>query len=262
MDSISAVGIKAVLSQPLENKLNITVKECSGSTNDDVKSLARNGAGEGTVVVACTQTAGKGRLGRSFYSPDGTGVYMSVLLRPQIKPEDTTLITTAAAVSVCKALEKMGVSNYGIKWVNDIYIDGKKACGILAEAGITAGGNVDYVVLGVGLNVYEPEGGFPDDIKDIAGSIFSEKQENMRNRFVGEFINSFFELYENITDRKHIEEYRKLCFLYGREVDVIVGDSIRRATVRGLDDNCGLIVEYDNGESAILTSGEVSLRVR
>ncbi len=261
MDIITSDGIRAVLSQPLKNKLNITVKECSESTNNDVKALARCGAPEGEVIVACTQTGGKGRLGRRFYSPDGTGVYMSVLLRPEIKPEDATLITTAAAVSVCKALNKMGVDSCGIKWVNDVYIDGRKVCGILTEAGFGTDGSVDYVVLGVGLNVYAPNGGFPDDIKDIAGAVFSEGKENMRNIFAGEFLNSFFEFYGNITDRKHVQEYKKLCFLYGCEVDVVVGDNVRRATVLGLDDNCGLQVEYHNGEGAVLTSGEVSLKV-
>lgn len=261
LDIISAEGINNVLSESLKNKLNITVKDCSESTNNDVKALARQGENEGQVVVAYKQTAGKGRLGRSFYSPDGTGVYMSLLLRPKIKPEDATLITTAAAVSVCKALNKMGVDNCGIKWVNDVYISGKKVCGILAESGFGTAGSMDYVVLGVGVNMYSPEGGFPDDIKDIAAAVFSEKKGNMRNIFIGEFLNSFYEFYGNITDRKHVQEYKKLCFLYGCEVDVIVGDSVRRATVTGLDDDCGLQVKYDNGELAVLSSGEVSLKV-
>ncbi len=261
LDIISADGINSVVSERLKNKLNITVKACSDSTNNDVKSLAREGASEGAVVVACTQTGGKGRLGRSFYSPDGTGVYMSILLRPRIKPEDATLITTAAAVSVCRALNKMSIGNCSIKWVNDIYIEGMKVCGILAEAGFGTKGHVDYVVLGVGLNMYEPKGGFPSDIKDIAGAVFSKEQTNLRNEFIGRFLEAFFEFYDNITDRRHVEEYRRLCFLYGREVDVIVGDNVRRATVQGLDDNCGLQVEYENGEKGVLTSGEVSLRV-
>ncbi len=261
LDIISADGIKTVLPVNLKNKLNITVKKCSESTNNDVKVLARGSAPEGEVVVACSQTAGKGRLGRAFYSPDGTGVYMSLLLRPVIKPEDAILITTAAAVSVCKALRKMGVDNCGIKWVNDIYIDGRKVCGILAESGFGTDGNMDYVVLGVGINMYEPQGGFPDDIKDVAGAVFSDRQENMRNLFVGEFLGSFYGFYQNITDRRHNDEYKKLCFLYGHDVDVINGDDIRRATVLGLDDNCGLIVEYESGEKAVLTSGEVSLKV-
>lgn len=260
-DIISADGIYSVLSESLKNKLNITVRKCTESTNNDVKALARNGEAEGQVVVACTQTAGKGRLGRRFYSPQGTGVYMSVLLRPFLKPEDATLITTAAAVSVCKALNEIGIDGCGIKWVNDIYIDGRKVCGILAEAGLGAGERIDYAVLGVGLNMYAPDKGFPDDIKDIAGAVFSERRENLRNEFVGNFLNSFFGFYNSLTDRRHIEEYKKLCFLYGCEVDVINGADVRRAIVQGLDDGCGLMVEYDNGETAVLTSGEVSLKV-
>ena len=261
LDIISAEGISRVLSTELKEKLNITVKECSESTNNDVKALARRGEPQGRVVVACTQTAGKGRLGRSFYSPDGTGVYMSVLLRPQICPVDVPLITTAAAVGVCRALEALGVYSCGIKWVNDVYIDGGKVCGILAESGFGTDGGVDYVVLGVGLNMYPPKEGFPAEIKDVAGAVFAEERESLRNRFVGEFLESFFKIYDSITDRVHVEEYKKRCFLYGCDVDVVVGDSTRRATVRGLDDNCGLLVEYEGGEAAVLTSGEVSLRV-
>ncbi|MBR5442155.1 MAG: biotin--[Clostridia bacterium] len=261
VDIISVGGIENRLSTSLKSKLNITVKACSESTNNDVKSLARSGEPEGRVVVACAQTEGKGRLGRSFYSPDGTGVYMSVLLRPQLSPADVPLITTAAAVAVCIALEKAGVMDCGIKWVNDIYIGDKKVCGILAESGFNADGGVDYVVLGIGLNVYPPEGDFPAEIKDIAGAVFGNEQADIRNVLIGEILNSFFDIYSTITSRDHVEEYKKRCFLYGREVDVIVGDSIRRATVMGLDHSCGLQIEYDNGERATLTSGEVSLKL-
>lgn len=262
LDSISVKGIEKSLDSSLKGKLNIEIKECSESTNDDVKNLARIGGTEGSVIIACRQTCGKGRLGRAFFSPDNTGVYMSLLLRPDLKPEDATLITTAAAVSVCKALSQMGVNNSAIKWVNDVYLNDKKVCGILTEAGFDASGKLSFAVLGVGLNMYEPAGGFPDDIKNIAGAVFSEKQEGLEDRFIAGFLNAFYEFYVDITSKKHIAEYKRLCFLYGREVDVIKGDSVRQARVSGLDDNCGLIVEYADGEKDVLTSGEVSLKVK
>jgi BirA family biotin operon repressor/biotin-[acetyl-CoA-carboxylase] ligase len=187
---------------------------------------------------------------------------MSVLLRPQIKPEKAVMITTAAAVSVCEALEKVGASSASIKWVNDIFVNRKKVCGILTEAGFDSNGKLSFAVLGVGLNMYEPTSGFPDEIKDIAGAVFSEKQEGLEDRFIAGFLNAFYEFYVDITSKKHIAEYKRLCFLYGREVDVIKGDSVRQARVSGLDDNCGLIVEYADGEKDVLTSGEVSLKVK
>ena len=187
---------------------------------------------------------------------------MSLLLRPDLKPEDATLITTAAAVSVCKALSQMGVNNSAIKWVNDVYLNDKKVCGILTEAGFDSSGKLSFAVLGVGLNMYEPTSGFPDEIKDIAGAVFSEKKEGLEDRFIAGFLNAFYEFYVDITSKKHIAEYKRLCFLYGREVDVIKGDSVRQARVSGLDDNCGLIVEYADGEKDVLTSGEVSLKVK
>lgn len=260
-DVITCDGIKKYIDTGLKTRINIEYLKKIESTNDIVKKRATQGEKEGLLVIAGEQTAGKGRMDRNFFSPGDTGVYMSLLLRPQIKPSDAVLITTAAAVGVCKALNKMNVGNQGIKWVNDIYIDGKKACGILAEAGFDTKGKLDYIVLGVGLNMYEPKNGFPDDIRGIAGAVFSEKQEDMRNRFVGEFLNAFFGFYGNIADRSHVQEYKELCFLYNRDVDVINAGEIRRATVLGLDDNCGLQVMYDNGEKAVLTSGEVSLKV-
>lgn len=260
-DIISSDGIKAYLRDDLRERLIINTVRSAGSTNRDVKNKAIAGEKEGYVLASGHQTEGRGRLGRSFFSPEDTGVYMSILLRPSVKPQDATLITTAAAVSVCEALEALGADTPSIKWVNDIFIKGRKVCGILTEAGFDIENNLlDYAVLGVGLNVYAPEGGFPRELSDIAGAVFKEKREDLRNRFIALFLNSFFKWYEDLEGRNHIAEYSRRCFVVGREVDIICGDNITRGTALSLDENCGLKVKLISGETVTVSSGEISVR--
>lgn len=260
-DVITCEGIKKYIDSEVMSRINIEYLKETESTNDIVKKRATQGEKEGLLVIAGEQTSGKGRLGRSFFSPGDTGVYMSLLLRPKIKPSDAVLITTAAAVSVCEAFEKLGVKNPQIKWVNDIFVNNKKVCGILTEASFGADINtLDYAVLGVGVNMYEPENSFPEEIKDIAGAVFSRKSENLRNKFVAYFINSFFDCYENLESKKHCTSYAERCFVIGKDINVISGDSIKPAKALSVDENCGLLVRFDNGETAVLNSGEISIR--
>lgn len=261
LDIISAEKISFILNDELKKSVCVEVVEKTESTNSLVRSRAEEGEGEGLVIIAGEQTNGRGRMGRSFFSPGDTGVYMSLLLRPKIKPSDAVLITTAAAVSVCEAFEKLGVKKPQIKWVNDIFVNNKKVCGILTEASFGADINtLDYAVLGVGVNMYEPENSFPEEIKDIAGAVFSRKSEDLRNKFVAYFINSFFDCYENLESKKHCTSYAERCFVIGKDINVISGDSIKPAKALSVDENCGLLVRFDNGETAVLNSGEISIR--
>ncbi len=261
-DLLFCDGIKGFLSESLRDEIKPEFYSITESTNTIIKNRASQGEGEGLFVVAGEQTAGRGRLGRTFYSPDDTGLYMSLLLKPELKPEDAVLITTAAAVSVCEALETVGAENALIKWVNDVFVEDKKVCGILTEASFNPQkGALDYVALGVGINVYEPDGGFPEDIKDIAGGVFKEKKENLRNRIAAEFLNSFMKYYENIKEKSHCPEYARRCFVVGKKINVISNGEKTPAKALGIDDNCGLLVEYGNGEKAIINSGEISIRV-
>lgn len=263
MDIISACGIKNILQNELKNRINIDVRNTCPSTNSEVRALAQNGGDEGSVVVSASQSQGRGRLGRSFFSPDSTGVYMSILLRPTCHPQDAVLITTAAAVAVCEALELCGVSGAQIKWVNDIFLNGKKVCGILTESGFAADGSkLEYAVVGVGINVYAPQNGFPDDIKDIAGAVFSQEQQGLKNEFVACFLNSFFKYYDKLSLREHIGAYREKCFVLGKEINIISGDGITSATALDVDENCNLLVELRNGEKLCVGTGEISLRIR
>ena len=141
------------------------------STNTLLKAQAEQGAPEGTVLIAESQTAGKGRLGRHFTSPPGTGIYFSLLLRPHCTAEKSLFITTTAAVAVCEAIEQVTGLNPQIKWVNDIYLNEKKVCGILTEASVDfENGGLNWAVLGIGINIAVPKEGFPEEIRSIAGA--------------------------------------------------------------------------------------------
>ncbi len=262
IDKISSEKVYSILDDRIIDKLKVEVFEKTESTNTLLRQFAQEGADEGLVLIAGEQTAGRGRMGRSFFSPGDTGVYMSVLLKPDIKPEDAVQITTAAAVSVCEALEKLGVENTGIKWVNDIFVENKKVCGILTESSFdSVKGVLEFAVLGIGINVYEPKGGFPEDIKNIAGSVFKTEKPGLRNEIVAHFLNSFFDFYNCISEKKHLEEYRSRSFVIGKDITVLSnGDSVNAKAI-GIDDNCNLIAQFSDGSVKNLYSGEISVRL-
>ena len=260
VDIIDSKKISELLNDELKGEIKIEVLDKATSTNTLVREKA-NECSEGLVIVAGEQTAGRGRMGRSFFSPGDSGVYMSLLLKPLIKPEDAVQITTAAAVSVCKALEKLGVNNSEIKWVNDIYLDNKKVCGILTESSFNAKSSMlDFAVLGVGINIYESEEGFPDEIRDIAGAVFPERKDDLRNKFIVEFLEAFFGFYKAISSKKHLKEYREKSCVIGKEITIIQGENIRNGKAINIDENCNLLVKLPDGTTENLYSGEISIR--
>lgn len=262
IDKISSQKISDFLNEDLKDKIKIKVLEKTTSTNTIIRQRADESP-EGLVVVAEEQSEGRGRLGRSFFSPGGTGLYISLLLRPEIEPSEAVMITTAAAVAVCEAIEKAGADTPQIKWVNDVFVGNKKVCGILTEASFNPESRkLQYAVLGVGINMYEPEGGFPEEIKDIAGAVFFETKENLRNKVTAYFLNSFMAYYYNISQKEFLKNYTERCFVLGKEINVICGDCVRGAKALSLDESLGLNVEYDNGEKAVLSSGEISIRTK
>ena len=152
----------------LKDDRKILLFDIIDSTNNMAKQLAQNGEGEGTVVIAKSQTNGKGRMGRSFISSSENGLYLTIILRPRVSVDKCVNITVLGAVSLCEAIEELCGVECQIKWVNDIYINEKKVSGILTEASINfEGGTMQYAVIGMGINVYEPVGGFDPEIKDI-----------------------------------------------------------------------------------------------
>lgn len=233
------------------------------STNTAVRRLAAEGVPEGTCVVAARQTGGKGRRGRSFCSPEG-GVYLSMALRPQLTAEESAQVTTAAAVQVCRTIEALCGLRPAIKWVNDLMLGGKKICGILTEASVNLEtGMPDYLVLGVGVNLKAPEGGFPAELAQIAGALYpGELPPGLtRGRFAAALLENLLPVSQLCGRPEIIEEYRARCPLPGHWATVITaGQPSWQAKVVGISDVCGLIVEKPDGTRTELRSGEVSVR--
>lgn len=258
-DAVTAAGVERYLGD-LAGKIPVEVIDECGSTNLEMKARTSELPAWHTLI-ARRQTGGRGRMGRSFYSPDGSGLYMSVLLRPKLAAADASLITTAAAVAVCRATEMLGSERAEIKWVNDVLIRGKKICGILTEAGFDMeSGNMEYAVLGVGINVTEPAGGFPAEIANVAGAVFPRRERDLRDRLSAAFLGQFYEIYTALPARTFVEEYQARSCLVGKPVDVLRGGEARRAMVLAVDDRCRLLVRYEDGTEEALFSGEVSVR--
>jgi len=265
-DKLSTKEIQNLLSN--KQFFDIIVEDCVDSTNNIIKKMADDNAKEGLVVIANHQTAGKGRLGRSFYSPDEKGIYMSVLFRPDISFDKSILLTTVAALSVCKAIKEVLCLGTKIKWVNDVLIDNKKVCGILTEGKVSANSEkMDYIVMGIGINIEEPEEGYPIEIKDIATPLISENrqygQENLKNKLVAKILDNLYFYYNDIDlEEEYIRyEYIPLSDTLGKDIEIIDGDSREEARAIGIAENIGLIVKNDNGIRT-LYSGEISIRDR
>lgn len=236
----------------------IEVYPCIDSTNSVAAQRVAEGCSQWHTVVALSQTKGCGRLGRSFFSPEGTGLYMSTVLYPDEKAR--ALLTGMAAVAVCEALEKELRLSPKIKWVNDILVNEKKVCGILAK-GIQKG-SCCGVILGIGINLYRPEGGFPSEIADVAGYLFEEREEGLLERLCVSVLESLYKRYKDIGCDDAPEQYRKRCATVGKEVRVIPagGGAQRLGRALYVDDSYHITVEYDTKERETLSSGEVSLR--
>lgn len=229
------------------------------STNTYVRTLNEDGAPEGTVVLARMQTAGRGRKGHEFYSPKDTGIYMSVLLRPSLPISDALRITTAAAVAVAETVRSVTGRNAEIKWVNDIYLDGKKVCGILTESAVNPDGRtLSYAILGIGINVLSPESDFPAEIQSIAAPISEKDEKDLHARIISGVLDRFFTLYENLQSPALLQKYKSLSCLLGQEC-YIVGKEDLHGTAVDIDEDFRLILEQ-NGKRIALDSGEVSVR--
>lgn len=244
---------------PYAEDIKIEIIDETGSTNDDMKLRAQKGEKEISLLIAESQTKGKGSKGRSFFSPENTGCYMSFLLRPGYTAEECTLLTTMAATATAEAIEKVTNRTAQIKWINDIYIERRKVAGILTESCISKGGKaLDYAIVGIGINITPPECGFPVEIKDIATCISSDKRE-IKNHLIGEIINRFIYYYHNLTNKEYLTQYKNRLFFLGEEITVIGADETYTAKAVDINDMCHLIVETSYGEK-ILCGGEISIK--
>lgn len=248
----------------LKTKRKIMVYEEIPSTNTEAKALAQNGASEGDVVIAKSQSAGKGRMGRSFISNSENGLYMSIILKPSIPLDKCIYITVLGAVAVLDAIEETSGIECQIKWVNDIYINEKKVSGILTEASIDfETSSLQYAILGIGVNITPPENGFPKDIENIATAIYSEGTcpKHYKSILCAKIIDNFFDGYKHLEQKEFIERYRQKSMLIGKEVEVQVGSNITSGKVVDIDKNAQLIVKTKDGVMAF-NSGEARARAK
>ena len=252
-DILSADTIKSLL--PADFSGDVFVKEVTKSTNADAACIAKEAA-HGTVVIADAQTEGRGRLGKSFFAPRG-GIYMSVILKLGLAFSDAVLVTTAASVAVCKAVEAVSDVQPKIKWVNDILVDEKKVCGISCEA-VSSGDTVDSVILGIGVNFSSQD--FPKELRETAGVLFTEPRVS-RNELIAEILKNILSETEDLLSRKFINEYRKRSAVLGNPIRYLENNIWHDADAIGIDENGGLVI-LENGKEKILVSGEITLRIK
>lgn len=234
-------------------KLGVTVLPRIDSTNAEAKRSARSGAGLPYLICANSQSAGRGRLGRSFYSPAGGGLYMSLAYEPKVSVADAVSITGAAAVAVCEALDELCKTEAEIKWVNDIYVGGRKVCGILTEA-VTCGEHT-VIIVGIGVNCTTDI--FPDDIKDKAGSV-GEVDRNLLAASIAERLLIYA---ETADTGLWLPEYRRRCLVLGKEITYTDGETARSAVAVAVDEKGGLIVN-EKGKLKTLSTGEITVRIK
>lgn len=245
----------------MENKKIIYYKQLD-STNTEAARLATEGAAHGIVVVADAQTSGKGRRGRQWESPAGENIYMSILLRPDCVPDRAPMLTLVMAYSVAKVLRELGFTDVQIKWPNDLVLSNKKICGILTEMQLKET-EIDYVVVGVGINVNTSE--FPTDLKETATSLYLEGRRILdREMIVESVVEHFDKEYQQFLEFRDLsflkEEYNDMLINVGREVRVLEPGNEYTAYAQGINSEGELMVRTSNGEEKAIYAGEVSVR--
>ena len=277
-DLVSEPLIRRHLTPEAAGFYQIECFESVSSTNTLLKASAANGAPAGTVLAAEMQTAGRGRMGRIFYSPKGSGIYLSLLLRPDLPAANAVQLTAAAAAAGALALEAsfpgLADGSVKIKWVNDLFLDDHKICGILTEGMLSMeSGKLDYAVVGIGFNLREPDGGWPEELKDIAGGLPDGiTGSGARARLIAEFLNHFLALTKDLEAQHFLDEYRARQLVVGQNVEIIrsaygtgaaSGSDEKAANPTalavGIDDDCCLIVRFADGHEEHLNSGEVRI---
>lgn len=265
-------SIKELIIQNLREdakRFSISVFDELASTNLYLYDKGREGANDGTVVIALKQSGGVGRCGRSFYSPNGGNLYMSVLLRPSYSLGECRLITTAAAVAASDAIYEVCGQQTRIKWVNDLYLDDKKVCGILTQASVGTNRHchaegLEYIVLGIGINLFESRDAVPDDISNIYGSVLGiNNDENGRFEIMScvaaKLLVKFILYYDSLSKRDFIARYNELLLGKGGKAQYMSGNNIYDITIKGINDETELIAVDDDGRERVFCDGEIRL---
>lgn len=257
---IDKISIDGILSK-LSDDYPIEILDSIDSTNLYLKKKAEF-LPEGATVIALSQTAGRGRFTRKFYSPEQSGIYMSILLKPDLPAIEGVCLTAAAAVAVCEAIEKFTDNCPKIKWVNDIITEKGKVCGILSESALnTTNGKIDWAVVGIGINVYEPEGGFNKEICNIAGYLAEKGVEGLKNSLCAYIIERLVAFGRELESKSFLDKYRTHSLVLGKEISVVTENGPVPAKAIDIDENCRLLVQYPNLETEYLNSGEISIKL-
>ncbi len=256
-DMLSVAGIQQYLDESVD--IDIRIYPQIDSTNDEAKRLAAQGVNTPTLLVSEEQTAGKGRLGRTFYSPKQNGCYFTLLLQPHTSLETTVQATLAAAVAVCRAVEECSGMDTEIKWVNDVYLHGKKLCGILTEA-VTdfESQTVSSLIIGIGINTGALPEEIPAEVREIAASLYDVSIG--RNRLIARVVSHLLSLLTQ-GSAEYLPEYRRRSMILGKEITYEKQGVTHTAVAKEIDEVGGLVVE-ENRETHTLRSGEVSVRPR
>lgn len=244
----------------LNQKVKIVVYDEIPSSNTEAKKLAINGEKEFTTVIAKRQTQGKGRLGRSFISNSENGLYMSMILRPLLSPDECVNITVLSAVAVFEAIKETSDICPEIKWVNDIYVYDKKVCGILTES-TYENDKITNVIVGIGINITPPQNGFDNEIKNIATSIFeNDAPKGYKELLCAKIINKLIYHYNNMKEMLYMDIYREHSYIIGKDVDVYVGNKVIQGIAIDINNKAELVVKTENGEICVFNSGEARVR--
>ena len=232
--------------------------EETGSTNEDMKRMAEEGACHGTVLCAGHQTNGKGRRGRNWDSPKGDNIYLSILLRPDLEPVHASMLTLLGALAVAEAVEETAGAKCRIKWPNDLVLDGKKVCGILTEMSSGMEG-IRYIIVGIGINVNRSI--FPEEIAHMAGAIEPVgTKEEMIASLLSHFEKKYQIFLEHRSLKPFLEEYNRRLISIGQQVQILSGDQVWIRTCLGINEGGALIVKDEDGVTEEIISGEVSVR--
>ena len=248
-------GISKLLTSPFDVEVFDTLSSSNLTAKDQVLTFGRTNF----VVVAREQTGGRGRFERKFFSPKDCGAYFSAVVTPS--EEQVEYITPLCAVATAKAIREICQKNAQIKWVNDVFVDSKKCVGILCEAIASQNSSkIDRIVMGIGINIIEPRGGYDESIKDIVTAV-GRGVKNAANRLIAKTLDNIWDMLSSFAPSKIAKEYKDLSMLIGKKVVVCrVAKDDKCAKVCNIDEKCRLVVEYEDGNIESLDGGEVRIK--
>lgn len=258
-DIVSAESIRAQLDDKYKINDIIVLKTTTSTNAEAMKRLQDKAIRHGTLIVSDEQTQGRGRMGKTFFSPK-SGIYMSVCLCKNIENmSDVMIITPAAAVAVRRGIKAFTDKDAKIKWVNDVYIGKKKVCGILTQADIDfESGKAGTFIVGIGINFVNQE--FPDEIKDKACALFEDTPMVTRSQMIAKVYKELMELTDDLRDHGFMQEYKDNSLVMGKKISYVISGEAKRGLVKDIDANGGLIIDEEGFGKRTLTCGEISIK--